>query len=598
MDLPAAAPVDLVACGTDRMILAATWRMPTGLHVENVLVSSRLVATRRPPGLVSLPIADARFSRTIGVPARRNAPLMKRPMTFARIAAFALAVALPCASLAQGDVFSSQGQRGSGGNTTRPTGKQAVQDDSVYCQQTPDGRVIPKPYGGTRQNIPCGPNFVRRPPLVPGSTPTDRVCNLRELAALVNERYGAGAPVATVRIANDTVPHSYLLMLQGMDNQDVQLKDAIQAYTREAHIPELRLLENFIRLGSGDAYRTTVLDAVGQLPDGAQVIVAGHSHGGMEAQNIVGALAGIRPDLRVTIAIAFGSPALPRQPGPRYLDVKAIKGVPDLVALPLLDRGVSTGIISIEGDSSLDLYDTEHGSHFVYWKSPQLERLWIDGRPVGSRHCLALDAGSMQSFPLASPGSGSKRWTPCPDVSFGAQPPDSVNDLFSGPAWAGWKARQSAAWRSATTLKQLNAVSEDVGEKGMEVKARALGYTPLLAPGSAGTAPQGFDGVYRAPDGAMVVAEAKGGYAGQGVDDILGYGYRCRQGTIEWARRAAERILTAGTTTAAEQRVAQELRSRILSRAPGFGVRVEVFHTEHVNGVAGATRRYVTGSTP
>ncbi|GEM_PF-3764712 len=63
---------------------------------------------------------------------------------------------------AQGDVFSSgSAQPYGGGNTTRRTGKQARQDDSVYCQQTPDGQVIPKPYGGTRRNIPCGPNFGR-----------------------------------------------------------------------------------------------------------------------------------------------------------------------------------------------------------------------------------------------------------------------------------------------------------------------------------------------------------------------------------------------------------------------------------------------------
>ncbi len=63
-----------------------------------------------------------------------------------------------------GDVFSSGSSPYGGGNTTRRTGKQATQDDSVYCQQTPDGRVIPKPYGGTRRNIPCGPNFVQRRP--------------------------------------------------------------------------------------------------------------------------------------------------------------------------------------------------------------------------------------------------------------------------------------------------------------------------------------------------------------------------------------------------------------------------------------------------
>src|SRR5689334_8281802 len=70
-----------------------------------------------------------------------------------------------------GDVFSSgSGASGratggaSGGNTTRRTGKQATPDDSVYCQQTPDGRVIPQPYGGTRRNIPCGPAFNQQQP--------------------------------------------------------------------------------------------------------------------------------------------------------------------------------------------------------------------------------------------------------------------------------------------------------------------------------------------------------------------------------------------------------------------------------------------------
>ena len=71
-------------------------------------------------------------------------------------------------AFAQGDVFSSGSPSTpyGAGNTTRRTGKQAVQDDSVYCQQMPDGRVIPQPYGGTRRNIPCGPNFVQRPPAV------------------------------------------------------------------------------------------------------------------------------------------------------------------------------------------------------------------------------------------------------------------------------------------------------------------------------------------------------------------------------------------------------------------------------------------------
>ncbi len=55
-----------------------------------------------------------------------------------------------------GDVFSSSGNPYGGPHPSRRTGKQAIQDDSVYCQQDPQGRVIPKPYGGTRRNIPCG----------------------------------------------------------------------------------------------------------------------------------------------------------------------------------------------------------------------------------------------------------------------------------------------------------------------------------------------------------------------------------------------------------------------------------------------------------
>ncbi len=55
-----------------------------------------------------------------------------------------------------GDVFSSNGNPYGGPHPSRRTGKQAIQDDSVYCQQDPSGRVIPKPYGGTRRNIPCG----------------------------------------------------------------------------------------------------------------------------------------------------------------------------------------------------------------------------------------------------------------------------------------------------------------------------------------------------------------------------------------------------------------------------------------------------------
>ncbi len=60
-----------------------------------------------------------------------------------------------------GDVFNSNGGGGYGSGAGNARGRSG---DDVYCQQTPDGKVIPQPYGGTRRNIPCGPNFQRNPP--------------------------------------------------------------------------------------------------------------------------------------------------------------------------------------------------------------------------------------------------------------------------------------------------------------------------------------------------------------------------------------------------------------------------------------------------
>lgn len=105
---------------------------------------------------------------------------MKRlAVLLARVAAAAVIGILPTTAAHAQDVFSSQGRGPAsdvfnsgpgpspygGPHPSRPTGRQAIQDDSVYCQQTPDGREIPKPYGGTRRNIPCG---------LPGAGPVNR----------------------------------------------------------------------------------------------------------------------------------------------------------------------------------------------------------------------------------------------------------------------------------------------------------------------------------------------------------------------------------------------------------------------------------------
>jgi hypothetical protein len=168
--------------------------------------------------------------------------------------------------------------------------------------------------------------------------------------------------------------------------------------------------------------------------------------------------------------------------------------------------------------------------------------------------------------------------------------------LFNDPKWQVWTQAQVQKWQQATTLKALNAVSEQIGETGMITEAGNLGYKTLLSPGAASGTPQGFDAVYLAPDGTYVIAEAKGGYNGQDLDNVLGYGYRCRQGTLEWAKRAAERILKSTKTNSQEQQIAQQIRNRIITK--GFPVRVEVFQTEQVNGVPGVTKRYITATSP
>ncbi len=109
-----------------------------------------------------------------------------------------------------GDVFSSQGNPYGGAHPSRRTGKQAIQDDSVYCQQDPQGNVIPKPYGRTRRNIPCGlpgsPGASRAAvpapaPAPPRPAPVARVAQPDSEACECPPSGEAAASVATDRAA-------------------------------------------------------------------------------------------------------------------------------------------------------------------------------------------------------------------------------------------------------------------------------------------------------------------------------------------------------------------------------------------------------------
>ncbi|MDF0522843.1 hypothetical protein P0R31_37030 [Bradyrhizobium yuanmingense] len=104
----------------------------------------------------------------------------------------------------------------------------------------------------------------------------------------------------------------------------------------------------------------------------------------------------------------------------------------------------------------------------------------------------------------------------------------------------------------------------------------------------------------------IVIGEAKGGYNGSQLDDILGCAYGFRQGTLEWAGEAAKRIIADRRRPASdpqelakrelEVRRAGQVMAAMRGQLPG-GVRIEVFHTEHNQGIPAVTRHYVVGRT-
>jgi hypothetical protein len=85
---------------------------------------------------------------------------------------------------------------------------------------------------------------------------------------------------------------------------------------------------------------------------------------------------------------------------------------------------------------------------------------------------------------------------------------------------------------------------------------------------------QGFDQVYRAKDGSIVVIEAKG------CTSALSRAYGCEQGTPEWAVQAAKRVAESFKASAAEKQAARF----VLDAAKKGNLTVLVVRTRHVLG--------------
>lgn len=125
----------------------------------------------------------------------------------------------------------------------------------------------------------------------------------------------------------------------------------------------------------------------------------------------------------------------------------------------------------------------------------------------------------------------------------------------------------------AATPEQRVQLAERLGERGAAALAEKKGYQPILT-SEQKSVRQGFDQVYRAADGRVVVVEAKGGTS------PLGRGYGAEQGTPQWAVKAAEHTLRNSRSSPAEQSAART----VLEAAERGKLNVEVYRTRHVLG--------------
>jgi hypothetical protein len=432
----------------------------------------------------------------------------------------------------------------------RPYPSEEVTTDAV-------GRRRP---GGRPGNPPASPCNFNSPPVPPTLPPHDlTVCDLRELASLVHERYGTGEPIRLIKVKS--TPNTYLLLLSGMEGP--WLGNA-QATSLEESAEEAAQQVSF--------YRRWVLYALqqaskrGDLPPGADIIIAGHSLGGMIAHNLLadGTLSGAL-NVRVPKIVTFGSPITsPRIDGTSYLYVEHDED--RVLSLPIWNRfrlGGRFKTVNIKGGLGFpDLW----GYHDAYHINEELKRRNLSGDPAGQRgsECMRLDL----------------------DLSFS----------FTVPSMNAAK----------------NKVSEAIGEIGMEQEAKRLGYGPLVPPSKASNRPQGYDGIYwDYKTGAIVIGEAKGGGA------TLGTGYGYRQGTVEWAKAAANAIVKSRTANSLEERYALLILCALDESEADMAkgkyqlsfceslqpckppVRIELFQTDYGrNGLPGPTTHKVLAKYP
>jgi hypothetical protein len=257
---------------------------------------------------------------------------------------------------------------------------------------------------------------------------TDKVCDLQRLAGLIMMRYGTGRPIATVKVVNSQRP-TYLVLLPGVEQekpgQATMAGDALIGYYNVAAL---------------DAYRLAIMDAVSKLPRGATLILAGHSLGGIEAQNVVQSLAQ-RYGFKVAQVVSFGAPVMDGgQPGTNYLNVRSL-GDP----LQALDRR-----FLLPGDPNLLISKNgignplgPNGSHNNYDKnSSGLSQHPVPRVSTLTTQCYEIDLTTLQQFAAPDLFSRVTGAGQCPPNAAGPSGP-------SGPAKCSWQPKAPLPAQSA-----------------------------------------------------------------------------------------------------------------------------------------------------
>lgn len=268
--------------------------------------------------------------------------------------------------------------------------------------QKPRGPTDARPIPPTGQPV----DPVRSPTIPGAARKTVRICDLRELAAVVMQRYGTGKPIARVRLVNTDRP-VYVVFLAGVELTKAQGNDAGAALLAFQNVQAL------------DVYRLALLDALVGVPIGSDLILVGHSLGGMTAQNAVANLVH-RWGYRVVQVVSYGSPIMAEQETTtRYLHVRA-KDEP----LQALDKQFNLGVnpanrIVMASTGQGFPFSAPDGAHFVYDKPraglsrhpvPVLPGLQATQRGAMGGLCWELDPDSLVEQPapnflqrLASP---------------------------------------------------------------------------------------------------------------------------------------------------------------------------------------------------